>query len=230
MTQDLSGVDGATALTGVGWSGFADFGFLAKAALALVLASLLGAVIAFHPRSRRTVDRLEEAEAQKVYVLYAAIGAIAGMMVLKYGVVVGFVIFGIGGLIRFRTDLRSAPMTGRLIFVTLVGLACGLELPHLAVLATAFGFALIAVLDSRITYRIVVKGLGPETVVSAARAYHEVLAREGCRILGERRNLAKEQVTLVFRAPYRIDREHLEQRLVAELPEGLRRAVDWEVE
>ena len=59
-----------------GWSGFLDVSFLAGAALALVLASVLGAAIAYHPSLRRTVDSLEEAEAQKVYVLYAVIGAI----------------------------------------------------------------------------------------------------------------------------------------------------------
>jgi hypothetical protein len=217
-------------LGGTGWGGFTDVGFLVRAVLALVLASVLGSAIAFHPRARRKVDRLEEAEAQKAYVLYSAIGAIAGMMVLRYGVLVGFVIFGIGGLIRFRTDLRSAPMTGRLIFVTLVGLCCGLDLPHLAVLATAFGFALIAVLDARTTYRIAVKGLAAGAVADAAHAYRALLEREGCRILGERKSFAKEQVTLVFRAPHRVERDRLERRLETEIPDGLRGAVDWEAE
>lgn len=226
--QPLSRQD--QALVGEGWRGFTDFTFLSKAALALVLAAVLAAVIAYHPRTRRTVDRLEEAEAQKVYVLYAVIGAITGMMVLKYGVVVGFVVFGIGGLIRFRTDLRSAPMTGRLIFVTLVGLSCGLDLPHLAVLSTVFGFALLAVLDASVTYRIVIKGLPAGMVVNAADAYRALLEREGCRILGERKSFAKEQVTLVFRAPRRLGRERLEHRLETEIPADVRGAVDWDVE
>lgn len=213
-----------------GWEGFADLTFLAKAALALLLAATLGAVIAYHPTTRRTVDSLEEAETQKVFVFYAVIGAITGMMVLKYGYVVGFVVFGIGGLIRFRTDLRSAPMTGRLILVTLIGLSCGLDLPHLAVLAAAFGFLLIAVLDARIDYRIVVKELAAGSVLSAAHAYRAVLERAGCRVLGERKSFSKHQVTLVFRAPHGLDREHLEHQLDAEIPEGLRGALDWDVE
>lgn len=213
-----------------GWSGFLDVSFLAGAALALVLASVLGAAIAYHPSLRRTVDSLEEAEAQKVYVLYAVIGAITGMMVLKYGVAVGFVVFGIGGLIRFRTDLRSAPMTGRLIFVTLIGLSCGLDLPHLAVLATVFGFLLIAVLSTRIDYRIAVKGLASQSVPDAARAYRAVLEREGCRVLNERKNFSDQQVTLVFRAPRRLEREHLEHRLSTEVPLEVRGAIDWDTE
>ena len=213
---------------GVGWSGFTDGALLVSAALALTLATVLAAMIAHHPFSRRTGDRLAEVEAQKAYLLYSAIGAMTGLMVEKYGVVVGFVVFGIGGLMRFRTDLRSAPMTGRLIFVTLVGLACGLDLPHLAVFGAAFGWLLIAVLDASTTYRITVKGLAPGAVVAAARAYHELLAREGCRVLGERKHFTKEQLTLVFRAPRGMERERLAHVIEDEIPREVRGAVDWE--
>ena len=231
MTQQLPVGDSSRSMLGLGvWAGFTDFDFLLSAAVALLLASVLGAVIAYHPTSRRAVHSLEDAEAQKVYVLYAAIGAIAGTMVVKYGTVVGFVVFGIGGLIRFRTDLRSAPMTGRLILVTLIGLACGLGLPHLAILATVFGFVLIAMLDTNVTCRIVVKHLAADSLVRAAQAYRGVLESEGCRVLAETKSFAKEQVTLVFHAPHRVPREALVHQLESNVPEPLRGAVDWDVE
>jgi len=210
--------------------GFTDVAFLLHAGFALLLASALGAAIAYHPASRRSVDTLEEVEAQKVFVLYAAIGAITGMMVLRHGTVVGFVVFGIGGLIRFRTDLRSAAMTGRLILVTLIGLACGLQLAHLAVLAAIFGFVLIAVLDATVTCRIVVKHLSAGSLTSAAQAYRSLLEREGCRVLGENKSFGKEQVTLVFHAPRRLARDQLARTLDAEVPDALKGAVDWEVD
>lgn len=229
--QQLPTWDGPRSSFGVrSWAGFADIGFLISAAVALLLASALGAIIAYHPTSRRNVHSLEDADAQKVYVLYSAIGAIAGIMVMTYGMVVGFVVFGIGGLIRFRTDLRSAPMTGRLILVTLIGLSCGLGLPHLAILATVFGFVLIAVLDANVTCRIVVKRLSSTALVDAAHAYRGVLEREGCRVLSETKSFAKEQVTLVFHAPHRLPRERLVHQLETAIPETLRGAVDWDVE
>ena len=212
------------------WMGFTDVALLLDTSFALLLASVLGAVIAYHPASRRSVHTLEEVETQKVFVLYAAIGAITGAMVLKYGTVVGFVIFGIGGLIRFRTDLQSAPMTGRLILVTLIGLACGLRLAHLAVLAAIFGFALIAILDATVTFRIVVKHLGAGSLASAAQAYRSLLEREGCRVLGETKSFAKEQVALVFHAPRRLAREQLARTLDTDVPDALKGAVDWEVD
>ena len=217
-------------ITGQGLAGFTDLTLLRNAVFTLVLASALGALIAYHPRTRRTVDRIAEADAQKALVMYAAIGATTGLMVMKYGIVVGFVIFGIGGLIRFRTELRSAVMTGLVIFVTLVGLACGLDLPHLAVLATAFAFVLIAVLDANVTYQVTVKGLTTGSIEAAARAYAELLAQENCRVLGERKRFSKGSVSLVFRAPHRVTRDRLDHVLTTAIPANLRGALDWEAD
>jgi hypothetical protein len=217
-------------LAGAGWRGFADVPFLGHALLTLTLATLLGAVLAYHPRRRRNADSVESADAPKVFILYAVIGAVIGIMVLKYGLVVGFVVFGIGGLTRFRTDLPSAPETGRLILITLVGLSCGLDLPHVAVLTAAFGFAVLMLLDARATYHIEVKGLGPSMIRPSADTYRRVLERAGCRIVGERKSFAKEQVTFIFHAPLALQRDGLVQRLEAEVPENLRGVVDWSVD
>jgi hypothetical protein len=217
-------------LSGEGWKGFADVAFLGQALLAMTLATLLGALLAYHPRHRHTVDSIDGADAPKVFVLYAVIGAAIGIMVLKYGLVVGFVVFGIGGLTRFRTDLPKAPDTGRLILITLVGLSCGLDLPHLAVLTAAFGFVVLMVLDARATYHIEVKGLKQSVVGPAADAYRGVLTRHGCRIVGEHKSFAKEQVTFIFHAPHALERDGLVERLEAEVPEQLRGVVDWGVD
>ena len=217
-------------LAGEGWRGFTDVAFLVQALLALALATLLGALLAYLPRRRHTVDSVEAADAPKVFVVYAVIGAAIGIMVLKYGLVVGFVVFGIGGLTRFRTDLPNAPDTGRLILITLVGLSCGLSLPHLAVLTAAFGFVVLTVLDAQATYHIEVKGLDRTVIGPAADAYRDVLQREGCRIVGERKSFGKEQITFIFHAPHALQRDGLVQRLEAEVAEPLRGVVDWGVD
>ncbi len=155
---------------GEGWQGFTDVSFLVNALLTLSLATILGAIVAYHLKHGQTADTLREIEAPKVYIMFSVIGAMIGIMVIKYGLVVGFVLFGIGGLIRFRTSLRSASMTGRVIFVTLIGLSCGLDLPHVAVMATAFGFLLIYVLDASVAYRIDIRAL-PQ-IMSPSRRRH----------------------------------------------------------
>ncbi len=216
-------------LVGEGWRGFADIGFMWNAFLTLVLATSLGAVIAYHPWSRKAVDTIEDVEAPKIFLTYSVVGAIIGVMVLKFGVVVGFVVFGIGGLIRFRTDLGSATKTGRLIFVTLVGLSCGLNLPHFAVLATAFGFGLIFLLDARMTFRIDVKDLDEEELATAGTVYARVLEENDCRVLATKRAVSKGAVTVIFRAPHEVTRESLEIIFERDIPRSLRSVVDWEI-
>jgi hypothetical protein len=119
--------------SGMGWPGFTELGFLIGAFLHLLLAAVLGTVIGYHPRRIRTADTLEEIEAPKVSIVCAVIGSLIGILVVRYGLVVGFVLFGIGGLIRFRSMMGSPRLTGQVIFVTLIGLTCGLDLPHVAV-------------------------------------------------------------------------------------------------
>ena len=213
-----------------GWHGFTDFQFLVNSLLTLTLAAVLGAVIAYHPRHVRSADTLEELEAPKVFIMYAVIGALIGIMVVKYGLVIGFVLFGIGGLIRFRTMLRSAHLTGHVIFVTLIGLSSGLELPHVAVLATAFGFVLIYILHARITYRIDVRALPREVVAEAAAAYRGLLEQQGCRIISEKKNPAKERVTFIFRTSPDITRRQLEDVLETRMDASLKGSLDWEID
>jgi hypothetical protein len=213
-----------------GLEGFADVSFLGNALLMLVLSTLLAVAIAYHPRRLRAADTLEEVEAAKVYIMYAVIGAIIGIMVVKYGAVVGFVVFGIGGLIRLRTDMGSAILTGQLIFVTLIGLSCGLNLPHVAVLATAFGFVLIYILDRRITYCIDVKGLSSERLGETAAAYRDVLAEQGCRILSEKKSFGKDKVTFIFQSPRHVTREQLENLFETRIAARLKGSIDWEID
>src|SRR5690606_37991416 len=226
--QGVLSDEAAERIDGEGWSGFADLAFLGHALLDLTLAAVLGAAIAYHPQSRKRADTVEEAEAPKSYLTYAVVGAVIGLMVVEYGLVVGFVVFGIGGLFRFRTALPSATGTGRLIPVTLIGLACGLRLPHLGVLATAFGFALIFWLDRAIIYQLSVGGLAAGRVAEASTAYRALVEAEGGRVLREKRSFGKGQVDLIFQAPYHFDRETLEAAFEAGLPEGLRGVENWE--
>ena len=95
-------------LSAPGWAGFLDVHFMISSLGALALATALGAVIAYHPTAPRTVDRLQEVEMPKVYIMYAFIGAVIGVTVREYGMVIGLVVFGIGGLLRFRTDTDSS--------------------------------------------------------------------------------------------------------------------------
>jgi hypothetical protein len=216
-------------LAAVGWAGFRDIQFMIDSFAALLLAILLGAVIAFHPTPPRTVDRLQEADMPKVYILYAFIGAIIGVTVREFGMVVGFVVFGIGGLMRFRTDTDSTRDTSRLIVVTLAGLTAGLGLPHFAVLTTAFAFVLIYAFDSSPVCRVKIEQLPPDRLAEAAEVYRGVLQGRGCRILTEHKSAAKGRLEFVFRMPRGGRRDSLHAAL-CEAPLDARGEIDWEIE
>ena len=227
----VSGEFGSTPVpAGEGWPGFTDLDFLLGAFLKLILATALGAVIGFHPRRIRTADTLEEIEAPKVSIVYAVIGSLIGILVVKYGLVVGFVLFGIGGLIRFRSVMRSAQLTGQVIFVTLIGLTCGLDLPHVAVLATVFDFILTFILEARVTYCVDVRGLHPDLIAAAADAYRAVLAGHSYRVLSETKRPDKGNICFIFRSAGRDTRQHIEELLDEHVDASLRGSLDWEVD
>lgn len=217
-------------LRGIGWSGFLDVQFLLQSLASLTLAIALGAVIAFHPMTRRTVDTIEEAELPKIYIIYALIGALIGETVLRYGMVVGLVVFGIGGLMRFRTNTTGARDTGRLIVVTLLGLISGLNLPHIAVLGAIFAFVLIYVFDARPLCRLVVRQLPAKRVDEAVNAYRAVLRDFQCKLLIERQSSRRQRVEFVFRIPGRRSPSDLQLALDRQLPPDLRGEVDLGVE
>jgi hypothetical protein len=217
-------------LPSIGWAGFLDTDSLLQSFLALVLAIFLGAVIAFHPTTVRTVDTREEAELPKVLIMYALVGAVVGEIVLEYGMVVGFVIFGLGGLMRFRTESPSTRDTGRLIMVTLIGLIAGLNLPHFAVMATAFAWVLIFVFDGHPVCKLEVQEIPKGQVKTAAEAYRRVLGELGCKIISEDKSFSKGRIDYVIRAPRDKTQSVLHAELCERVPAEVRGELDWEVE
>ncbi len=164
-----------------------------------------------------------------VYVMYAVIGAVIGVAVREFGMVIGVVVFGIGGLIRFRTDTGSARDTGRLIAVTLAGLIAGLGLPHFAVITTLFTFVMIYFFDSHPGCRVRIGGLPEGRLAECAQAYRKVLEGHRCKIISERLSYGKGRLEFLFRLPRASTREALHAAL-CEVPAEVRGEIDWEVE
>ncbi len=213
----------------VGWAGFQDTRFMIDSLGALTLAIVIGAAIAFHPTAPRTVNHRHEAEMRKVYIMYAFIGAVIGVTVREFGMVIGVVVFGIGGLIRFRTDTDSTVDTGRLIAVTLAGLIAGLGLPHFAVITAVFAFVLIYVFEARPTNRVRIEQLPAGRVGECADVYRGVLQGQGCKIVTEHKSMHKGRVEFVYRAPRHASHDGLHAAF-GEVPVDVRGQVDWEPE
>ena len=213
-----------------GWRILDDLGFIGSSVAMLTLAALLGAALAFPVKNRRTANTIEDIETPQIYTIYAVVGAIVGIMVVQFGMAVGFVLFGIGGLIRFRTILQSASRTGRVILVTLIGLSCGLNLPQVALMATTFLYVLIFIMDSRITYRMQVKGVDPKLFCETHAAYQDLLEELDCRILGVKKYPRKRRLIYIFRCARSVDGACLENLFEKRIDPSLRATVEWEID
>jgi hypothetical protein len=209
-----------------GWSSFANGWILLDMVLVLLLALVLGAVIAYHPSTRRRVSSLEHLEQPKTLLMYAVVAAVVALIV-EVQPAMAFVIFGIGGLLRFRTMVGEAKDTGRVILVTVVGLCCGLKIFIVAVPATVIGWLLIFALEQQIAGIIRVSGVGEQTMHEATRAYHGLIEGAGLRVIGVQTKFIKRETTFVVQAPPSLDREKLQASFDALAPE-LRGVVDWE--
>jgi hypothetical protein len=209
-----------------GWRGFSDHWLLLDMACVLLLALLLGAVIAYHPTARRKATSLEQLDQPKTFLMYSMVAAISAQIV-EIQPAMAFVIFGIGGLMRFRTDVGVAKDTGRVILVTVVGLCCGLKIYVVAVLATVAGFIVIHVLEQVVAGSIIVGGLETLRIPKVAVAYRAALTEVGCTIVREQAEASKGRVIFVLRAPARIHRTKIAARL-EHMPEDARGVVEFE--
>ena len=118
---------------------------VAVAILALPLAALLGAVLAFRPRRRGTPSR--SASVIQTQIMLAILGAMV-MLIVGSSLARAFGIVGVASLIRYRAKIDD-PKDAVVMLATLsVGLASGVELYGLAAFATVFMLIVLWVIES----------------------------------------------------------------------------------
>ncbi len=118
---------------------------VARALLALPIATALGAALAFRPRRRGTPPR--SASVIQTQLILAIVGAVV-MLVVGASLARAFGIVGAANLIRYRNKIDD-PKDAVVMLATLsVGLACGVELYGLAVFATLFILGVLWAVES----------------------------------------------------------------------------------
>jgi hypothetical protein len=200
--------------TGPGWEAFADPEQYWKAALVLIAATASGAVLAYHPVYRGRPLTLDVLEQRKTIILYSRVAPS-----------MAFVIFGIGGLMRFRTNTGESTVTGQTIMGTLIGLCWGLGLQLVAVLATFYFALMIYVLEAAPIQKVTI-GIDIASMHRAAELYRAALERAGCRVLAHSKSFKKSQMSYVVKLPRNFGIEEA-MRVFADIPEDLRGTVDW---
>jgi hypothetical protein len=193
--------------------------------LVVLGAVALGAVLAYHPFAARPVS-VEDLEQPKTIITYTVVGALIAIVVAAIPAM-GFAIFGIGALMRFRTQLGAAKETGRVILSTVVGLLCGLQLWMAAVVGTAVAWVIILALEARVSTRMIVRGVEADALAQVAGEYAKALRGLGCRCGPPRKNPAKGQVSFSLQMPRKKTHEEIETALATAVPAQWRGTVDW---
>jgi hypothetical protein len=210
---------------GPGWAAFTNVELYIRFALILIAATTSSTLLAFHPVYRRRSVSLADLDLRKTLIIYGIVGSLIAV-ICTVSPPMAFVIFGIGGLMRFRTDVGASKDTGHTIVATLIGLCWGLGLELVAVLATAFFWILIYALDRSPPAELTVGGVGLLDMGRSADAYRAAIGRAGGRVLGHAKDFKRAQMSFVYRMPAAPSDEEL-AREVALIPDALRGTPDW---
>ncbi len=140
-----------------GWSQLANVSEMLQFLLAVMEAMVMTAILAFHPQNRRRNRSLKNWEFSRSMFLFALIGLAVGFLVIHHGVLIGFVVFGLGGLFRFRMENLAISETAQMISVALIGLAVGLDLPVMALLLTIAAAAVLAIFSRKSPIELEIK-------------------------------------------------------------------------
>jgi hypothetical protein len=181
-----------------GWASFTDWHEILPLVVNVLLAVLLMLPFMYGQYKLGRFHSLARVNEQKTYVAYAAVSAAIAVLVVEHPAT-ALVVFGMGGLLRFRTPVAEGG-TGRGVFVVVVGLACGLSLYALAVTLTVVGYVVMRWMGSNNALELTIKELSPERLEESLQAYRAVLQEWGCRVAGTRM-AAGDQFTLVLLLP-----------------------------
>lgn len=118
---------------------------LKRAVVALPLATLLGAALAFRPRRRGTPPR--DPAVIQTQIILAIVGAVV-MLVVGASVARAFAVVGAAGLVRYRAKIQDPKDAGVMLCALAIGLGTGVGLYALAAFSTAFMMLVVSIIES----------------------------------------------------------------------------------
>jgi hypothetical protein len=210
---------------GPGFAAFADPESYLRYATILVLATASGALLAYHPVHRGRPLHVADLEQRKTLIVYSVVGALIAI-ICSVNPSMAFVIFGIGGLMRFRTDLGASKHTGHTIMGALIGLCWGLGLELVATFATLYFWVMIYALESAPVVELRVGGIAVGDMPAAADAYREAIGRAGAQVSAQSKSFKKQQMSFVIRLAKGSTLDRVSDE-VGKLPAELRGTPDW---
>ena len=214
---------------GRGWEQIRNPDEIWQFGLALVEITAMVAAVAYHPVHLASRRAKEDFDAPRDLFVYGLIGMVVGFLIMHHGYLIGFVLFGLGGLLRFKSDDGAAD-TMRLILVTLIGLCVGLDLPVVALITTLSAWTVIYAFGGPVNFELEVKfsekRAGPDAMV----ALRGLLAERGFKTVSMSKSKFKPVVSYVVSGPRGHRRSMLEREMAALTAQSDNGIADWHVE
>ena len=199
---------------GGGWGQVYNLAELTAFAIDVLLALFLAAAIALHPVRRAARSKTIDFVMPRLFAFYALIGMAVGFLVDQHGYIIGFVIFGIGALLRFRSNLDDPIDTVEMILVTVVGLCVGLNFPVMAILITAVSWVLIGISGRHRPIELRLQSDNSDTLEAGLEQVRQIARQEGWKEAFAHRSHSKNAARLILLHPSAIGEEAVEAALV----------------
>jgi uncharacterized membrane protein YhiD involved in acid resistance len=149
-----------------------------RISLRLLLATLLGAALAFRPR-RRIVALKRNPYVSQTQILLAIVAA-ALMIIVGDNAARAFGIFAAVSLVRFRTNIRDPKEITVLLISLALGLAAGVGRLDLALILAVFALIVLWVLESRepaLVFRAMEVKVITKNIASSQRVLRQVFKK-----------------------------------------------------
>jgi hypothetical protein len=108
---------------------------LGRSVVCLIVAALLGTLLAFRPRREGGPPRV--AQVTQAQIMMAIVGSLV-MLIVGASLARAFAIAGTAGLVRYRAEIKDPKDASVMLACLAVGLASGVGLVYLAVLGAVF--------------------------------------------------------------------------------------------
>ncbi|MBO9475868.1 hypothetical protein J7413_20230 [Shimia sp. R10_1] len=171
------------------------------------------ALLVFHPVRRGRRRNANDLMMPQLFFLYALIGMVVGFLVVQHGSMIGFVVFGIGALLRFRSNLDDPIDTVEMILVTILGLAVGLGLPVMALCVALTAWSFIWLSGRKTSVSLSVRGQDVAEAEEAAQSIQLFASTAGWQLINKHQTPGKARVDLLFLANERIQEAQLETKI-----------------
>ena len=198
---------------------------VATALVALPLATVLGAVLAFRPKRRGTPER--SAPVIQTQIMLSIVGALV-MLIVGSSLARAFGIVGVASLIRYRTKIDDPKDAVVMLACLTVGLACGVSLYGLAVFAVPFILVVLWFLEAlepeqRKTFELKITAPDPSVFRSDVEA---ILRRSGVKF--ELRSAGAKDLVYEANLPMSVRTDRLANAILLLQKNGNDTEVTWE--